>query len=148
MLLYINSFDFTKIEVKDLIENDKDIFTDLLFITPTGIYKQYKNHFYKLNNLDINSSEFEIEGISICIQNETISIDRSDQLTMIPLKHIFVQRETAIIPVNDYIDMIYTIDNQIYEKVAFRINNENSDFKNILQDIGMFLHVHTQDASS
>ena len=48
MLVFINSFDYNKICFEDLPINK--FYCENLFITQNGIYKKYKQHYYKLDN--------------------------------------------------------------------------------------------------
>ena len=71
MLLFINSFDYNKICFEDLTINK--FFCENLFITQNGMYKKYKQHYYKLDNEEHSYNKENVDHIELLIQNNNFT---------------------------------------------------------------------------
>ena len=137
MLIYINSFDYNKINFEDL--NINKFYKENLFITQNGIYKQYKQHYYKINN-EINSyKKVKIEHVEILTQKDEDVIIKNEPMTYIPYNHFLISRKTYTTMVDDNINFIKEIDNDVVSSYYFIVNN-NSDLHDIIQTIGLYLN--------
>jgi len=137
MLLFINSFDYNKICFEDLMINK--FFCENLFITQNGIYKKYKQHYYKLNNEKHTYNEEKIDHIELLVQNNENTIIKSEPLTYIPYNHYLIHRKTMTTVIDDNIEFVKEIDNDIIDNYYFIVNN-NSDLRNIIEKIGLYLN--------
>ena len=110
----------------------------IYFFTYDGIYKKYKEHYYKLNYENNTYSNHKLNNINFLVQQEDTNIIKSNPLTNIPFDHHMVTRKTMKVRINDYIVMVKELDNDAYENYYFIIDN-NNDYETILYDIGLFL---------
>ena len=137
MLLFINSFDYNKICFEDLMINK--FFCENLFITQDGIYKKYKQHYYKLNNENHTYNKESIDNIELLVQNSESVIIKNHPLTYIPYNHYLIHRKTMTTVVNDNIEFVKEIDNDIIDTYYFIVNND-SDLRSIIEKIGLYLN--------
>ena len=136
MHLYINTFNYNKICFEDL--DIMEYYIENIFFTYNGIYKKYKEHYYKLNYEENQYSNHEHNNILFLVQQEDTNIIKSNPLTNIPFDHYMVTRKTMKVRINDYIVMVKELDNDFYEIYYFIVDN-NNDYETILYDIGLFL---------
>ena len=136
MHLYINTFNYNKLCFEDL--DVMEYYIENIFFTYDGIYKKYKEHYYKLNYENNTYSNNELNNINFLVQQEDTNIIKSNPLTNIPFEHHMVTRKTMKVRINDYIVMVKELDNDVYENYYFIIDN-NNDYETILYDIGLFL---------
>ena len=136
MHLYINTFNYNKLCFEDL--DVMEYYIENIFFTYDGIYKKYKEHYYKLNYENNTYSNHKLNNINFLVQQEDTNIIKSNPLTNIPFDHHMVTRKTMKVRINDYIVMVKELDNDAYENYYFIIDN-NNDYETILYDIGLFL---------
>ena len=137
MIIYINSFDFNKISFEDL--NINKFYSENLFITQNGLYKKYKQHYYKINNETNHYKNVNIEHIKLLVQEKEDTIIKNKPLTYIPFNHYLINRKTYITMIDDNINFVKEIDNDIISSYYFVVNN-NSNLQNIIEIIGLYLN--------
>lgn len=137
MLLFINSFDYNKICFEDLTINK--FFCENLFITQDGMYKKYKQHYYKLNNENHVYTKEHVEHVELLVQSNENTIIKSKPLTYIPYNHYLIHRKTMTTAIDDNIEFVKEIDNDIIDNYYFIVNN-NSDMRNVIEKIGLYLN--------
>ena len=136
MHIYINSFDFDRIVFEDL--EIHDVKQEDLFVTKNGIYKLYKQHFYKLN---YEYNEFHTENehnMEIFVQKDDTTIIKEKPLTCLPLQCFMINRVQYHVIINENINMIKTIDNGITENHYFELLND-IPIKDAIEQIGLYL---------
>ena len=136
MYLFINTFNYNKLCFEDL--DIMEYYIENIFFTYDGIYKKYKEHYYKLNYEDNQYFCHNLNNINFLVQQDDTNIIKSNPLTNIPFEHHMVTRKTMKVRINDYIIMVKELDNDIYETYYFIVDN-NNDYETILYDIGLFL---------
>ena len=137
MIIYINSFDYNKICFEDL--NINKFYNENLFITQNGIYKRYKQHYYKLNNENNYYKKENIGHIELLIQNNEDTIIKNNPMTYIPFNHHLINRKTYTTMIDDNIEFVKEIDNNVISSYYFIVNN-NNDLNNIIEVIGLYLN--------
>ena len=137
MRIYINSFDYNKICFEDL--NINKFYNENLFITQNGIYKKYKQHYYKINNEINNYEKKNVKHVELILQKNEDSIIKNEPMTYIPYNHFLISRKTYNTMIDDNINFVKEIDNDIVSSYYFIIHN-NSDLNNIIETIGLYLN--------
>lgn len=137
MLVFINSFDYNKIYFEDLMINK--VFSENLFITQDGIYKKYKQHYYKLNNEKHTYNKEKIDHIELIVQNNENKIIKSEPLTYIPYDHYLIHRKTMTTLIDNNIEFVKEIDNDSIDSYYFIVNN-TSDLRDVIEKIGLYLN--------
>lgn len=136
MHIYINSFDFDRIVFEDL--DIHDVKQEDLFVTKNGIYKLYKQHFYKLNYEDNEYCTEDEHNMEIFVQKEDTKIIKENPLTCLPLQCFMVNRIQYHVIINENINMIKAIDNGIIENHYFELLND-IPIKDAIEQIGLYL---------
>ena len=137
MLVFINSFDYSKICFEDLPINK--FYCENLFITQNGIYKKYKQHYYKLNNEEHVYKKEKIDHVEVLTQSHENTIIKNHPLSYIPYNNYLIRRKTMTTMIDDNIEFVKEIDNDIINNYYFIINN-NTDLRNIIETIGLYLN--------
>ena len=108
-----------------------DITYDNYIYTNVGIYKKYKQHFYKLNLChDVNY--IKQNNVNFLLQPKDHIINKNDLLTSIPYHNFFVNRKTIKSNVDDNIIFVKEIDNDIYNSCYFiTLQNDDETLNNI-----------------
>ena len=137
MLVFINSFDYNKICFEDLPINK--FYCENLFITQNGIYKKYKQHYYKLNNEEHVCKKEKVDHVEILTQSHENAIIKNHPLSYIPYNNYLIRRKTMTSMIDDNIEFVKEIDNDIINNYYFIINN-NTDLRNVIESIGLYLN--------
>ncbi len=137
MILYINSFNYDRISFEDL-----DVYNyenEIIFITNNGIYKKYKQHFYKLNNETINSKEQKTLGVNIVLQEKPYEIIKENPLTYIDYEHYLINRKILSVIIDDSIEFKKEIDNDVILSYYF-VLKDDINIETAIEKIGLFLN--------
>lgn len=137
MHIYINSFDFNRIEFEDLDIHDVDY--EDLFVTKNGIYKLYKQHFYKLNYEENDFYVEQAHNMDVFVQKHDTKIIKEKPLTSFPLQCHIINRIKYKVMINDNINIVKLVDNNITDTYYFELMNE-IPIHEAIEQIGLFLH--------
>jgi isocitrate dehydrogenase len=137
MHIYINSFDFNRLVFEDL--DIHDVNQEDLFVTKNGIYKLYKQHFYKLNYEQNEYYAQNEHNMEVLVQKYDTKIIKENPLTSFPLQTFMIKRVQYHVIINENINMIKSIDNNITENYYFELLND-IPVKDAIEQIGLYLY--------
>ena len=137
MYIYTNAFDFSKISFADIDEINYE--RESIFYTFDGVYKKYKEHYYKVNYENNEYFEENVENINIMIQKNDTKIIKSNPLTSIPFDHYCIDRKTFSKDIDEHIKIVQEIDNDVFVSNYFIVSDTLTDYSDILLRIGIFL---------
>lgn len=137
MILFVNSFDFERIEIGDLEVTSSSQYN--LFYTSKGIYKKYKRHFYRLDVEENEYMEHFHRHIHFLTKRSSDRIIKSEPLTCIPYDHIFVRCNKSEYKVSETISLVCEVHNNRAVMYYFDVKNDNTDFEDVFETIGLFL---------
>lgn len=101
-----------------------DLHNENIIYCLDGIYKQYKKHFFKvkLNEKD-KDKIIQYKSKEFIIENLEQELDKTQLLTYIPYENYFVKRQIEKYILDDGIIYCREMDNNIYEKSYFIVDN-------------------------
>ena len=137
MYIFTNAIDFSKISFEDI--DDLKYERETIFCTFEGVFKKYKEHYYKLNYEENEFFDMTIENINILVQKNDTNIIKSNPLTSLPFDHYCIDRKTYMKDIDEYIKFVQEIDNDVFVSNYFIVSDTLTDYSDILLRIGVFL---------
>lgn len=119
MIVYINHdvLDSGKIET-DYCHTEKLLYSKM------GIYKQYKHHYYRMNDTKIDYAIYVYKNNNeVLVQSKLPVLDKNEILTHIYKDSYFVERQIENYMVNKNITFVKEVDNTKYINQFFKIEN-------------------------
>ena len=119
MIVYINHH----VLYSGKIETDYK-YTEKMLYSPMGIYKQYKHHYYRMDdtNIDYEKYMYKDNG-EVLVQSRLPVLNKKEILTHIYKDSYFVERQVENYLVNENISLIKEIDNTKYFHFYFEVEN-------------------------
>lgn len=98
--------------------------TEKLLYSKMGIYKQYKHHYYRMNDTNIDYAKYVYkDNNEVLVQSKLPMLDKKEILTHVYKDSYFVERIVQNYLVNANITFVKEVDNTKYTNQYFKVEN-------------------------
>lgn len=98
--------------------------TEKILYSPMGIYKQYKHHYYRMDDTNIDYEKYVYkDDCEILVQSKLPVLNKKEILTHIYKDSYFVERIVENYLVNANITYVKEVDNTKYIQNYFKVEN-------------------------